>query len=51
MIELQGVQRRYEMNGQAVHALAGVDLNVGAGESAVVALTARDAATYDLSVD
>jgi putative ABC transport system ATP-binding protein len=32
MIELQGVTRRYEMNGQAVHALAGVDLSVGAGD-------------------
>ena len=36
MIELQGVQRRYEMNGQAVHALAGVDLHVGAGEFAAI---------------
>ena len=32
MIELQGVQRRYDMNGQAVQALAGVDLRIGAGE-------------------
>ena len=32
MIELQGVQRRYDMNGQAVHALGGVDLRVAAGE-------------------
>jgi putative ABC transport system ATP-binding protein len=32
MIELQGIQRRYEMNGQAVQALAGVDLRVDAGE-------------------
>lgn len=32
MIELQGVQRRYDMNGQAVQALASVDLHVGAGE-------------------
>jgi putative ABC transport system ATP-binding protein len=32
VIELQGVQRRYDMNGQAVQALAGVDLRVGAGE-------------------
>lgn len=32
MIELQGVQRTYAMNGQAVHALAGVDLQVAAGE-------------------
>ncbi len=32
MIELQGVQRRYEMNGQSVQALAGVDLRVAAGE-------------------
>ena len=32
MIELQGIQRRYEMNGQAVLALAGVDLRVAAGE-------------------
>jgi len=32
VIELQGVQRRYEMNGQSVQALAGVDLRVAAGE-------------------
>ncbi len=32
MIELQGVQRRYDMDGHAVQALAGVDLHVAAGE-------------------
>ncbi|QWP77791.1 ABC transporter ATP-binding protein [Lysobacter sp. K5869] len=32
MIELDAVHRRYEMNGQAVNALAGVDLKIGAGE-------------------
>jgi len=32
MIELQDVHRRYAMSGQTVHALAGVDLKVGAGE-------------------
>ena len=32
MIELQGVQRRYETNGQVVRALAGVDLRVGRGD-------------------
>ncbi len=32
MIELEAVHRRYDMNGQAVHALAGVDLRIGAGE-------------------
>ena len=32
MIELQGVHRRYVMSGQTVHALAGVDLAIGAGE-------------------
>jgi putative ABC transport system ATP-binding protein len=32
LIELQGIQRRYDMNGQAVQALAGVDLRIGAGE-------------------
>ena len=32
MIELQGVHRRYAMSGQTVHALAGVDLHIGAGE-------------------
>ena len=32
MIELQGVQRRYETNGQVVRALAGVDLQVGRGD-------------------
>ena len=32
MIELQDVRRRYDMNGQAVQALAGVDLHIGAGE-------------------
>ena len=32
MIELQGVHRRYAMSGQTVHALAGVDLDIGAGE-------------------
>lgn len=37
MIELQGVHRRYVMSGQTVHALAGVDLTIGAGE--FVALT------------
>ena len=37
MIELQGVHRRYAMSGQTVHALAGVDLDIAAGE--FVALT------------
>jgi len=37
MIELQGVHRRYVMSGQTVHALAGVDLDIGSGE--FVALT------------
>ena len=37
MIELQQVHRRYAMSGQTVHALAGVDLHIGAGE--FVALT------------
>ena len=32
MIELQDVRRRYDMNGQAVQALTGVDLHIGAGE-------------------
>ena len=32
MIELQDVRRRYDMNGQAVQALAGVDLHIGPGE-------------------
>jgi putative ABC transport system ATP-binding protein len=32
MIELDAVHRRYEMNGQAVDALAGVDLSIAAGE-------------------
>ena len=32
MIELRNVQRRYAMSGQTVHALAGVDLHIGAGE-------------------
>lgn len=32
MIELVGVHRRYAMSGQTVHALAGVDLHVAAGE-------------------
>ena len=32
MIELQDVHRRYAMSGQTVHALAGVDLRIGAGE-------------------
>jgi len=32
MIELQQVHRRYAMSGQTVHALAGVDLAIGAGE-------------------
>jgi len=32
MIELDAVHRRYEMNGQAVNALAGVDLHIAAGE-------------------
>ncbi len=32
MIELQQVHRRYAMSGQTVHALAGVDLRIGAGE-------------------
>ena len=37
MIELQQVHRRYAMSGQTVHALAGVNLHIGAGE--FVALT------------
>jgi putative ABC transport system ATP-binding protein len=37
MIQLQGVHRRYVMSGQTVHALAGVDLDIGGGE--FVALT------------
>ena len=37
MIQLQGVHRRYAMSGQTVHALAGVDLDIGGGE--FVALT------------
>ncbi|MDQ3205490.1 MAG: ABC transporter ATP-binding protein, partial [Pseudomonadota bacterium] len=36
MIELRGVQRSYRMNGQAVHALAGVDLRIGAGDFVAV---------------
>ena len=32
MIELRNVRRRYAMSGQTVHALAGVDLHIGAGE-------------------
>lgn len=36
MIELDAVHRRYEMNGQAVNALAGVDLKIGAGEFVAV---------------
>jgi len=32
LIELQAIQRRYDMNGQAVQALAGVDLRIEAGE-------------------
>ncbi|MGO1540681.1 MAG: ABC transporter ATP-binding protein [Luteimonas sp.] len=32
MIELRNVRRRYAMSGQTVHALAGVDLRIGAGE-------------------
>ena len=32
MIELDAVHRRYEMNGQAVNALAGVDLKIAGGE-------------------
>ncbi|NIK40900.1 putative ABC transport system ATP-binding protein [Xanthomonas arboricola] len=39
MIELQGVSRRYAMNGQTVHALAGIDLTVATGE--FVAVTGR----------
>ncbi|QDH69181.1 ABC transporter ATP-binding protein [Marilutibacter alkalisoli] len=31
MIELAGIHRRYDMNGQSVHALAGVDLTIEAG--------------------
>src|SRR4051794_13752114 len=36
MIELQCVHRRYQTNGQAVHALAGVDLHIAAGEFVAV---------------
>ncbi len=32
LIELQDVHRRYAMSGQTVHALAGVDLSIDAGE-------------------
>jgi putative ABC transport system ATP-binding protein len=32
MIELRGIERRYAMSGQTVHALAGVDLDIAAGE-------------------
>ena len=32
LIELNGVRRRYAMDGQAVEALAGIDLRIGAGE-------------------
>ncbi|SKA18303.1 ABC transporter ATP-binding protein [Novilysobacter spongiicola] len=32
MIELQQVRRTYRMSGQALHALDGVDLSIGAGE-------------------
>lgn len=32
MIELQNIHRRYEMNGQAVNALAGINLSIGVGE-------------------
>lgn len=37
MIQLQGVHRRYAMSGQTVHALAGIDLDIGGGE--FIALT------------
>ena len=37
MIQLQDVHRRYLMSGQTVHALAGVDLDIGSGD--FVALT------------
>ena len=33
LIELNGVRRRYAMDGQAVEALAGIDLRIGAGEA------------------
>lgn len=36
MIELQQVRRIYQMNGLAVHALAGIDLNIDAGEFVAV---------------
>src|SRR3546814_11237615 len=36
MIELQQVHRRYAMSGQTVHALAGVDLRLDAGEFVAV---------------
>src|SRR3546814_5309938 len=36
MIELQQVHRRYAMSGQTVHALAGVDLRIDAGEFVAV---------------
>jgi putative ABC transport system ATP-binding protein len=36
MIELQGIERRYAMSGQTVHALAGIDLVIGQGEFVAV---------------
>jgi putative ABC transport system ATP-binding protein len=36
MIELQQVHRRYAMSGQTVHALAGVDVRIAAGEFVAV---------------
>lgn len=36
MIELEGVHRSYSMNGQTVHALAGIDLTIGRGEFVAV---------------
>ena len=36
VIELQGIHRRYAMNRQVVHALAGIDLRIDAGEFVAV---------------
>ena len=36
MIEVEAVHRRYPMNGEVVHALAGIDLSIGSGEFVAV---------------